>query len=225
MLACGRARSLDESGGAAGDVAGGAEHPNRATGWRLADRECRIGAGRTARARGRADRINHRTGGARQAGTPGGTRLAALGSERCADALTADQPRVRSGTQRGAVVRPGWLRRAFTLGKASDAFGFELGKLRLDGTAQANPPLTAAAIDGVQPREAIRVGRTGSIEHRRCLASGWATETTPGAAAPSVRSGSRPAAPDRDRHQQAVHDHRSLAGRHGVINAAEAVPP
>ena len=155
-------RPLDESGGAAGDVAGAAEHRNRTSGCRLTHRECRIGAGRAARARGRADRINHRTGGARQAGTPAGTRLAALGSERCANAFTAGQPRVRSGTQRGAVVRPGWLRRALTLGKASDAFGFELRKLRLAGGTQANPLLTAAAIDGVQPREAIRVGRTGS---------------------------------------------------------------
>ena len=214
----------DESGGATGDVAGDAEHRGRASGCRLADRQYRIGAGRTARARGRADRINHRTGGARQAGTPGRARLAALGSERCADAVTAGQPCVRSGTQRGTVVRPGWLRRAFTLGEASDAFGFELRKLRLDGGAQADPLLTAAAIDGVQPRETIRVGRTGSIEHGCGLASDWAAEATPGAAAASVRSDSRAAARDRERRQQAEHDRRSLAGRHGVINAAEAVP-
>jgi hypothetical protein len=127
--------------------------------------------------------------------------------------------------QRGPVVSPGGLRRAFTLGKAGDAFGFELRKLRLDGGAQANPLLTAAAIDGMQTGEAIRVGRTGSIEHRRGLASDWAAETTPGAAAPIGRPGRRPAAPDRERHQQAEHDHRCLAMKHGVINAAEAVPP
>ena len=138
--------------------------------------------------------------------------------------MTAGQPRVRSGTQRGAVVRPGWLRGAFTLGKASDAFGFELRKLRLNGRAQANPFLTAAAIDGMQPRDAIGVRRTGSIEHGRGLASGWAAETTaettPGTAPattaratrPRVRGGSGAAATDRERQQQAEPEHRNLVG-------------
>jgi hypothetical protein len=134
--------------------------------------------------------------------------------------LAAGEPGVRSGTERGAVVRPGWLRGAFTLGKASDAFGFELRKLRLNGRAQANPFLTAAAIDGVQASEAIRVRRTGSIEHGRGLASDWAAETTPGAA-PSTASRAThsrvpgdggAAATDRERQQQAEPEHRNLAG-------------